>query len=573
VTFEQGVRPLVCVVGRRGKLLVAEPFFDYASPMTLGRMGSVDASEGDLVLVMPAGHRARLLERLGRPDELRAVFRGLASEQGVASPWPRAVEEELDGLPTGAPVPEPGRIDLRDLFTFTIDPPDARDLDDAISVSREANGLRIHVHIADVSRFVPAGGALDQEAADRACSVYLPTEVEPMLPERLSAGLCSLQEGQPRHAVTVEVAPGGEVEVYRSLIRTDHRLTYPQVERMLSGDEPAPEPLGPALREAAAEARRLRAGRFARGAATVESREVEFQIRDGEVQDAAMAEESEAHALVEEFMLLANERVAEILAGSRSSAIFRVHPPPEPASVERLAQRLAALEVPTPPAHDLRSPGDAARYAAQLAAAVQRYTRQSGRGVEAFPALCLRALQRARYDVENLGHSGLATPAYCHFTSPIRRYPDLVCHRALLAHLGIGDDAVSDRELLVSQAEHSSDMERAAARIERTGDDIALAFLLERRLFDQGWESVFDGEVVGLIGGGLFIRFGAVFEGLLSSRSLGREWFETDELEVGLIGTTTGRRYQLGDRMRVRVRSIDRPRGRVLLDRTGADEP
>jgi ribonuclease R len=241
--------------------------------------------------------------------------------------------------------------------------------------------------------------------------------------------------------------------------------------------------------------------------------------------------------------------------------------------VERLAQRLAALEVPTPPAHDLRSPDDAARYAAQLAAAVQRYTRQSGRGVDAFPGLCLRALQRARYDVENLGHSGLATPAYCHFTSPIRRYPDLVCHRALLAHLGIGDDAVSDRELLVSQAEHSSDMEREAARIERTGDDIALAFLLERRLFDQGWESVFDGEVVGLIGGGLFIRFGAVFEGLLPSRSLGREWFETDELEVGLIGTTTGRRYRLGDRMRVRVRSIDRPRGRVLLDRTGADEP
>ncbi|MFL6040578.1 MAG: RNB domain-containing ribonuclease [Gaiellales bacterium] len=570
MSLEGDARPLVCVIGRRGKLLVAEPFFDYGSPLTLGRRGALDAAEGDLVAVAPAGRRARLLERLGRPDELAAVLRGVAIDSGAAVPWPAAVLEELDALPAGAPGPEPGRVDLRELFTFTIDPPTARDFDDAISVATEGDGIRVHIHIADVSRFVPAGGPLDQEAADRGCSVYLPTEVEPMLPERLSAGLCSLQEGQPRHAVTVEIGPGGDVQVYRSLIRSDHRLTYPQVERMLAGEEAASGPLGSALRAAAAEARRLRAARIARGAASVESREVEFRLRDGEVTGAEMAAESEAHALVEEFMLLANEQVAAILAGSRSPALFRVHQPPDPSAVERLAERLAALEVPTPPAPDLRSPLAAARYAAELSSAVRAYTERSGRGREAFPALCLRALQRARYDVENLGHSGLAAPAYCHFTSPIRRYPDLACHRALLAHLGIGDDAVADRGVLAGEAEHSSEMERDADRIERRGDDVALAFLLERQLFEEGWDSVYEGEVVGLIGGGLFIRFGGVFEGLLPSRALGGERFEVDELEVSLVGTSSGRRHRLGDSMPVRVRRIDRPRGRVQLDRTGA---
>jgi ribonuclease R len=570
VSLEGDARPLVCVIGRRGKLLVAEPFFDYGSPLTLGRRGTLDAAEGDLVAVAPAGRRARLLERLGRPDQLPAVLRGVAIDSGAAVPWPAPVLEELDSLPADALGPEPGRVDLRELFTFTIDPPAARDFDDAISVTLEGDGIRVHIHIADVSRFVPAGGPLDQEAAERGCSVYLPTAVEPMLPEPLSAGLCSLQEGRPRHAVTVEIGPRGEVEVYRSLIRSDHRLTYPQVERMLAGEEAASETLGSALRAAAAEARRLRTARIARGAASVESREVEFLIRDGEVTDAEIAAESEAHVLVEEFMLLANEQVAAILAGSRSPALFRVHQPPDPSAVERLAQRLEALEVPTPPAPDLRSPQAAARYAAELSAAVRRYTERSGRGEEAFPALCLRALRRARYDVENLGHSGLASPAYCHFTSPIRRYPDLVCHRALLAHLGIGEDAVADRGVLAGEAEHSSEMERDADRIERRGDDVALAFLLERRLFEQGWDTVYDGEVVGLIGGGLFIRFGGVFEGLLPSRALGRERFEVDELEVSLIGTSSGRRHRLGDSMPVRVRRIDRPRGRVQLDRTAA---
>ena len=177
--------PAVCEVARRGKLLVAEPFFEPGLPITLGRRGSVPAREGDLVAVELEGRRARLLEVLGRSDDVTAVLRGVLVAEGVAVPWPQEVEDELAALPADPLPPDPARADLRDRLTFTIDPPDARDFDDAISVEREQGGLRVYVHIADVSAFVVAGGPIDEEASWRGCSVYLPGRVEPMLPHAL----------------------------------------------------------------------------------------------------------------------------------------------------------------------------------------------------------------------------------------------------------------------------------------------------------------------------------------------------------------------------------------------------
>jgi ribonuclease R len=200
---------------------------------------------------------------------------------------------------------------------------------------------------------------------------------------------------------------------------------------------------------------------------------------------------------------------------------------------------------------------------------VSQYTRTSGRGRVAFPLLVLRSLERARYDPRNLGHSGLATPAYCHFTSPIRRYPDLVVHRALLGLVGAEAPSAVDDEWLAHEAARSSEAERDAARVERRGDDICLAFLLEQVLYDRGWAEPWEGELVGMIEGAVFVRFGEVFEGLLPAGRLGRERFEIDRLGVSMAGRTTGRRYRLGDPITVRVQSVDRPRGRVLLDRTG----
>jgi ribonuclease R len=209
------------------------------------------------------------------------------------------------------------------------------------------------------------------------------------------------------------------------------------------------------------------------------------------------------------------------------------------------------------------TPAEAARLAARASAEVARYTAQSGRGGEAFPALVLRSLKQARYDPRNLGHSGLASRAYCHFTSPIRRYPDLVCHRALLRELGVLDVELPDD--LTELAEWTSVREREAAQIEYRADEICLAWLLERRLFHEGWDAEWEGEIVGAIGSGIFVRFDGVFEGYLPARRLPGDYFELDPLGTALVGRRSGGVYRLGDPIAVRVEGIRREEGKVEL--------
>jgi ribonuclease R len=263
-------------------------------------------------------------------------------------------------------------------------------------------------------------------------------------------------------------------------------------------------------------------------------------------------------------MILANEAVAGLLAGRRREALYRVHERPDPTAISLLLAKLAELEVPTPPAPDAErlTPGQAATLAGEISERVSEYVERSRRGVEAFPALVLRALKQARYDPKNLGHSGLASPAYCHFTSPIRRYPDLVCHRALLRELGAGDEPPADD--LDELAEHASARERAIADVEHRADDICLAWLLEAVLYERGWETTFAGEITGVIGSGLFARFGEVFEGYLPVRKL-RGYFELNELATALVARRGGRRFRLGDPIEVKVTDIDRPAGKIEI--------
>jgi ribonuclease R len=267
--------------------------------------------------------------------------------------------------------------------------------------------------------------------------------------------------------------------------------------------------------------------------------------------------------LVEELMIRANEHVAAFLASRNRRALYRVHEQPDPQSVELLLTKLADLEVPTPPAPDVLTQRSAAELVGEISARVAEYTAKSGRGKEAFPSLVLRALKQARYDSRNLGHSGLASPAYCHFTSPIRRYPDLVVHRALLAELGLGDEPVADD--LPELAAHTSAREREAAEIEYLADDICLAWLLEDALLARGWDASWDGEITGMIGSGLFVRFGEVFEGFLPARRLPGEFFELNPTGTALQGRRSGRRYRVGDAISVRVESIARHEGKVEL--------
>jgi ribonuclease R len=542
--------PLVVEVSRRGRLIVGDPYFTPGVPVVLDAKGIGDVSPGDLAVVRTGRGRAKVDEVLGPADRIENVLEALLVERGVRQQFE----------PHNAPEPEdPNRTDLRDLLTYTIDPETAKDYDDALSFRREQDGIRAWVHIADVSWFVGAGTPLDLGAAQRAFSTYVPGTVAPMLPHELADDLCSLRPNQDRLCVTVEIPPSGEPIFYRSTIRSDARLTYGQAERL----EGTPDVLDAlALNEEVAQ--RLRKARFARGALQVETPEVMFKFDGaGGVGDAWLETEPHAHMLVEELMILANEHVGAFLASRNREALYRVHERPEATGIEQLLAKLADLKVPTPPAPKRMSPQQAAALAGAISERVADYVEHSGRGRWAFPSLVLRSLKQARYDPHNLGHSGLASTAYCHFTSPIRRYPDLVVHRALLRELGMSDDPSPSG--LQSLAEHASEREREAGRIEYLADDICLAWLLERLLYERGWEEKWEGEIAGVIGSGLFIRFGEVFEGFLPARRLPGEFFEINNLGTALAGRSTGRTYRLGDPIEVRIESIRRNEGKVEL--------
>ncbi len=543
---------VVVEVAKRGKLVVGEPYFVPGTPLVLDRKGLGDADSGDLAVVVLGRGRARLERVLGKAKKVEAVLEGLLVHSGARTEF-----EPFE-------LPEPsieGRVDLRNLTTFTIDPDTAKDFDDALSIREEPSGLRAWVHIADVSAFVPAGAPLDGGAAGRAFSTYVPGRVAPMLPPALADDRCSLRPYEDRLTVTVEFPPDGEPRIYRSLIRSDARLTYGQAERR----EAEPE-IAAALELTDKLTAELRDRRFARGALRIESAEIAFAF-DGQGGVARAWKESEptAHRLVEELMIRANEAVAELLSSRRRDALYRVHERPDAQAIALLIRKLADLGVPTPPSPDLDTltPALAASVAAGAAERVMDYAARSGRGREAFPALVLRSLKRARYHPENLGHSGLASPAYCHFTSPIRRYPDLVVHRALLRELGASDEhGPGDLEGL---AEHTSAREREAAKVEYLADEICLAWLLEAELFERGWETPWDGEIIGLIGSGLFARFGEVFEGFLPARRLGGDYFELNDLGTALAGRRGGGAFRLGDPIQVRVERIERTEGKVEL--------
>jgi ribonuclease R len=552
---------LVCELARRGKLLVGEPYFEGGTPVLVDRKGAGKAAVGDLVVLRTGRGRAQLERVLGRADDVEAVLEGLLWREGVRRAHPPTPAEP-------EPV-EPHRVDLRDLFAFTIDPEEAKDFDDALTLRREGDGIRAWVHIADVAAYVPPGSPLDHDAAERAFSVYVPGRVEPMLPERLSADLCSLRPLEERRCVTVEIPfdgdlVPGEPTFYRSLIRSRERLAYGHAEAILAGRERAGDELAEALRLAERLAGGLRRRRYRRGALRIETGEIAFAF-DGEggVERAWIETEPLAHGLVEELMIAANEAVAGLLAGRKREAIYRVHERPDPQAVDLLLAKLEALEVPTPPVPERLTPAEAARVAARASDRIARYTKESGRGTEAFPALVLRSLKQARYDPGNLGHSGLASCAYCHFTSPIRRYPDLVVHRALLHELGLTDAGLPPD--LNDVAEWTSARERDAMRIEYLADEICLAWLLERRLFHEGWDAAFEGEIVGAIGSGIFVRFDGVFEGYVPARRLPGDYFELDPLGTALVGRRTKSAYRLGDPIEVRVAEIRRWEGKVEL--------
>ena len=567
---------IVAVLEKRGRFLVGIPFFprhpgDRHRSIAVDR--SRDARPGQLVVLGWGKGRAKVERVLGKPDVARDVIEALMIDRGLYRRFPAGVERAAkDAIET---VDRVDREDLRDLPTFTIDPVTAKDFDDAIS-AQELEGTdpprwRIWVHIADVTAYVKPGSAIDREAYRRATSVYVPGAVEPMLPEVLSNGACSLVPGQERLTVTVEMElQGAEVvktAFHRSLIRSDERLDYDRVDRIFAGEERAEGVWAQPLAAARAAAAALEARREEQGALVVESSEPDFRFDGrGHVKTAEATVQTESHRVIEHLMIAANEAVARLLDGRGIPTLYRVHERPDPSAVERLVEKLSALGVATPPLPEPLSPSQAAEAIGPISRAVDAHVRRQGHGRRGLTTLVLRSLKQARYDPRNLGHAGLHSTAYCHFTSPIRRYPDIVCHRALLSAINAGEDAPR-RQAMPEAGEWTSDRERDAMLIERDADDIARCFLLEQELARRGRETEFDGEIVSLIGAGAFVQFGGGYEGMLPVRRLGGrgEWWELDEHEVVLHATRSGAQLRLGDPVRVMVERVEAPRGRVDL--------
>ena len=526
----------------------------------------------------------------GRPAvEILASFPpdgGLAMEidrilarEGLCPEFPPDAEAQAAAI-TPESLLGGARRDLRHLPFLTIDPEDARDHDDAVAVlpasgrGAESGTVDVWVAIADVGTAVPAGTPLDREARARGVSVYLPDRAVRMLPEGPSREACSLREARERAALAVRIRldddgrPVGPAEIARAVVRARAYRTYGQIGALLEGDEALAERSGAALdpetqaslERAHRTARRLRARRLAGGALDLEQPEA-LILSDGAGGVASIrrrarsAGEREAYRLVEELMLLANRAVARWLLGRGAPAVFRVHEPPEEAEVRRFAVVARHYGIPVRVERGMR-PG-------MLADALRA---MRGRPfAEALAALLLRALRQARYAPDNLGHFGLAFREYLHFTSPIRRYPDLVVHRivgAVLDGATPGDlAALGQREDVAGAAALASARERRAMLVEREVADLCGAWFLRGRIGE-----VFDGRVSGMGSAGLFVRLEEPFvEGLVAFEDLPPDEWRLHANELRLSGTNTGRSFRLGDPLRVRVLDASLARRRAYF--------
>jgi ribonuclease R len=500
----------------------------------------------------PTSYRSaivRIDQILGESGTLKTEIESVRVSLGIEAEFSAAAEREA----AAAAAPELGadagadRLDLRDQPTVTIDPSDARDFDDAVAVEHTDNGYRLTVSIADVSFYVRAGTALDREAAERATSVYFPGRCVPMLPERISGDVASLRPGEDRFALSaiLEIDSTGRVESQRfarTLIRSDDRLTYEQAEQCLDGDgDSGPTDLVRLLWDCASV---LLSQRMQRGAIDLDIPEAAVELDDdGEPVTIHQRTRLRAHRLVEECMLAANEAVARALEQADLPFLYRVHERPDSENVSGLAKRISSL--------GLRfERDDSALTSKSLQAVISKARAKPFERL--VHVMVLRSMTRARYDPYKQIHFGLASSCYTHFTSPIRRYPDLIAHRALCSLINASDEVLPSRESLVSVGVHCSERERRAAEAERETVRVAGVLVMQSRIGET-----FNGMVTGVERYGFFVELEEPFiEGFVPVAKM-PEYYEyvADRLELWSRNSTS--RIRIGDRMRVRLTACD----------------
>ena len=521
------------------------------------RPGGVKAEDGDIVLTKVArwenegGLLVRIDARIGSFSQTSCALDALIAASKLRTSFPREALEQADACRPADLADDPGRLDLRALTTFTIDGRDAKDFDDAVSLEMMDTGrMRLGVHIADVGHYVPQGSALDQEAFIRGTSVYFPGRVLPMLPEQISNGVCSLRPDEDKFTLSalMVMSADGDVEdfsIERTITRSKARLVYDDVNALFAGSEEMREEMA-ALEETLLAMRKLsgkiRARREQMGAIDFDTEEPKFVLDEqGEPAEIIKRERGDAELLIEDFMLTANACVARWAKERALALLYRVHEKPDPEKLDTLRDFLDGIGVDTRGIRHGAKPGD-------IRAVLERTKDTPEFNVVSM--LALRSMQKARYDMRPLGHYGLAMGDYCHFTSPIRRYPDLVVSRALTAALqGKRPSLVGDA--LADAAVRSSDCERAAVEAERAADKLMMARYMHGHVGE-----LFDGTVSGVSEWGVYVMLENGAEGFVHVRSLD-DWFDFDERRMTLRGERTGFVFSLGMALCVRVMSVE----------------